>query len=275
METRKQDYCVYVHYYESWTNPFYVGMGNLKRPFNIKIGSRSDNWSNRIKKDGKPNVKIVSYFDTKEAAALAEISVISYLKSKGVKLENVLLGGIGALGRKGSLHPMYGLSHTQESRNKMSESLKGLMAGEKNPMYGMSGEKNPMYGKNHSEEAKKKQSEIKKGVYVGDKNPFYGKKHTEEYKEKARIRSTGIKYSEESRIKKSLAMKEIWQKNREKRLMAVPLISPKGKVVIDINTGVFYYSLMDAEKYYPFDRKELASMLNGEKENKTSLIYAL
>tara|TARA_B110000240_G_scaffold121578_1_gene135793 strand:+ start:614 stop:1237 length:624 start_codon:yes stop_codon:yes gene_type:complete len=36
------------------------------------------------------------------------------------------------------------------------------------------------YGKNHTEETKVKQSESMKGKHLGEKNPFYGKKHSPE-----------------------------------------------------------------------------------------------
>ena len=43
---------------------------------------------------------------------------------------------------------------------------------------------NPMYGKHHSEETKKRQSEAMKGKQVGENHPFYGKKHSDEAKKK-------------------------------------------------------------------------------------------
>ena len=68
---------------------------------------------------------------------------------------------------------MKGKHHSEESRKKMSESMKG----ENNPRFGkhhsaearkkisdaLSGENNPMFGKHHSAEARKKMSELKKG----------------------------------------------------------------------------------------------------------------
>lgn len=48
---------------------------------------------------------------------------------------------------------------TEETKRKQSEVRKGLLIGEKNPMYGKTGEQNPFYGKKHTEESKKKMSE--------------------------------------------------------------------------------------------------------------------
>lgn len=64
---------------------------------------------------------------------------------------------------KGEKNPWYGKHHTEESKQKMSESLKG---------------------RRHTEETKQKLSKANKGKYTGEKHPFYGKHHTEESKRK-------------------------------------------------------------------------------------------
>lgn len=46
-----------------------------------------------------------------------------------------------------------------------------------------SGEGNPFYGRRHSEETKQKISESRKGQCVGQNHPFYGKHHSEESKQ--------------------------------------------------------------------------------------------
>lgn len=43
-----------------------------------------------------------------------------------------------------------GYKHTDETRAKMSTAKIGLLAGEKNPMFGRAGELNPMFGKKHT-----------------------------------------------------------------------------------------------------------------------------
>ena len=45
------------------------------------------------------------------------------------------------------------------------------MPGEKHPFYGMRGEGTPMYGKSHSEESKQKMSTNSKGMYDNGDNP--------------------------------------------------------------------------------------------------------
>ena len=72
--------------------------------------------------------------------------------------------------KSGENHPMYGKTHSEETKRKMS--------GENHPMYGKTGENNPMYGKTHSEESKIKMS----GAKSGENNYWYGKTHSEETK---------------------------------------------------------------------------------------------
>lgn len=67
-----------------------------------------------------------------------------------------------------------GYCPTEETRRKISESLKDRFGGEKSHWY----------GKHHTDESKKKMSESKKGKQVGDKNPMYGRHHTEDAKKR-------------------------------------------------------------------------------------------
>ena len=107
-----------------------------------------------------------------------------------------------------SLHNK-GKPKTEEHKNKISETLKGKLAGENNPMY----------GKHHSEESKKKIGEKSKGkliseahkrilskVHKGNKY-MLGKKHSEETKKKIGEKSKGRCPSAETRKKLSAAKK--------------------------------------------------------------------
>ena len=71
----------------------------------------------------------------------------------------------------------------------------------------MKGEKNPMYGKHHSEETKKKIGEAMKGKNFGEKSPMYGKHHTDETIRKISEAMKGKHLSEETKKKLSEAMK--------------------------------------------------------------------
>lgn len=110
----------------------------------------------------------------------------------------------------GEGNPFYGKHHSEETRIRMGESIKGKCSGENNGMYGKRGELNPNYGKRlsdeqrqavskalkgkskselhkqhwcesmSSEESKRKQREPK----LGEKNPNFGKHPSEETRKK-------------------------------------------------------------------------------------------
>lgn len=73
------------------------------------------------------------------------------------------------------------VSETQKNK----QSIK--MSGENHPNWGRRGDETPMFGKTHTKETRIFLSEISKGRKLnvdrsGDKNPFYGKTHSEETK---------------------------------------------------------------------------------------------
>lgn len=81
---------------------------------------------------------------------------------------NILPGGLGVR-LYGTDNPMYGKHHTEETKKKLSNALKGKMTGENNPMYGVH--------RIFTEEQRKAVSERNKrlGRWVGENNPMYGK----------------------------------------------------------------------------------------------------
>ena len=96
-----------------------------------------------------------------------------------------------------------GIPKSEEHKKHMSEALKGLMAGEKNPMY----------GKHHTEEARKKMSEKRK-AYVGEKHPLYGKHCSEETRNKISSALKGRTLSEEQKNLFSKKMSNtVWMNN--------------------------------------------------------------
>jgi len=87
----------------------------------------------------------------------------------------------------GEKNPMYGKTHTDEVKKRLSEIHTGLEVTQefREKMSEItSGENNGMYGKNHTEETKKKQREIKIGLYEGENNPNYGNKWSKEARKK-------------------------------------------------------------------------------------------
>ena len=79
-----------------------------------------------------------------------------------------------------------GYKHTEETKNKISQSLKGVYVAEK--AY--------WYGRSISEETKKLMS-LKRS---GELNPLYGKFHSEQSKELMRQKALGRKYTEETKL---------------------------------------------------------------------------
>ena len=101
-------------------------------------------------------------------------------------------------------------------------------------------------GRNVSNESRIKMSNSRKGKRVGMENFFYGKSHTP---------ATRLKMS---------------NLRKGKRL---GLENKTSKIILDINTGVFYYSVNDLSKYLEYSKSYISEMLRGKKNNKTQYIY--
>lgn len=121
------------------------------------------------------------------------------------------------INEKDKTHPFFGKHHSEESKKKISNSLKG----EKNPNFGkhrsedtklkisnsQKGKKNHRYGKHNSEEHKKKISIGNKGKHHYWKGKHFSKEHILKIAEKSKRRPNsrkGCKLSEEERKKISL-----------------------------------------------------------------------
>lgn len=136
-----------------------------------------------IKKYGKENFtrEILETFSNPEDMFDRErILVNEDLISSGTAY-NLVIGGSGGFkvqdvddwksklkASRGDRGPFKGGSHSSESKQKISESLKGRPAWNK----GLPG---TWVGKTHSEESKRKISISKKGQSAGEKNPMFGK----------------------------------------------------------------------------------------------------
>jgi group I intron endonuclease len=135
----------------------------------------------------------------------------------------------------------------QETSLETREKRRNANTGENSHMFNKTGEMHHFYGKKHTEETKKKISESRKGkgMIKGKDNHNFGKKHTEETLQKKRdIMLT--RYSN--------------------------LDNPELKIVLDTQTGIFFYSIKEASKAYNLKYPALVSMLNGRRRNNTNLI---
>lgn len=178
--------------------PFYVGKGKGKR-YIICAHLNKYNCSpflvRKIKKIGIDNVVIEFALKNvcEECALCCEVDLISIIGRRSKRegpLVNLSEGGEG----------ISGYIHTKESKQKISEALKGKPAWNK--------------GKNLSDRHKQKISNVHKGRIVsdetrwriskatkGEKNPFHGKFHTKESKQKMSEVLKGHKVSDETKQK--------------------------------------------------------------------------
>ena len=140
-EMRKDKYYVYEHWIDGVC--FYVGKGRKRRPFELK-SKRNKLWNEIVcGRYDEIKINVIKEFDTNKEAIQYETELtMEYVKQNMCK----------ANGKK------YGASYFNKD--------------------------NPFYGEKHTEETKKKISESLKGRYIGENNPFYGKKHTKEALEK-------------------------------------------------------------------------------------------
>jgi len=103
-----------------------------------------------------------------------------------------------------------------------------------------------------SNEMKNKISIANSGV----KNGMYGIKHTEKFKQDRR----NYKHTKESIYK-------ISERSKGGN-------NPNAKIVIDLNTGIFYDCVGDAAIVLGLKRDNLKQWLNGRRKNKSNYVYA-
>lgn len=129
----------------------------------------------------------------------------------------------------GEKNGMYGKTHTEESKRKMSKAQTGKESCTKGKTF------DELYGIDKSNEIKQKISSINK-LRIGDKNSFYGKKHTEESKKKMSqsmmgnippnriaLFADGIEYTDLNSASKATGIKvmTIWHRLRSKNIKFV------------------------------------------------------
>jgi len=81
----------------------------------------------------------------------------------------------------------------------------------------------------------------------GEKNLFYGKNHTEDAKRRMSI---------------------------AKKKMYLGENNPKARLVLNVETGIFYGTIRDAAKTYSINENKLGEKLKGKKTNNTNFILA-
>lgn len=140
---RKQNnnFIVYIHIRPDTNEPFYVGKGIPKRD-RSKYG-RNQYWHNIVNKNnGVFESKILFEGLSEEEALLKEREIELDLKNKGYILANIAECGVKA--------GTTGMKHSEESKRKISEGLKGHVS--------------PNKGKKMSQESSNKKSKSMMGV---------------------------------------------------------------------------------------------------------------
>lgn len=235
-------YYIYRHTTLDTNEVFYIGIGKVsKRRVNSKIRS---SYFERAYNKTRRN----SFWKRVENKHKYTVEILSQnLTEEFVKELEVIL--ISYYGRRdlnlGSLvnltnggEGFVNLNKTEEHKKKIGIALKGRIVSEKTREV----LRLANTGKKLSQEAKNHLSNLYKGTRLGIENPFFGKTHTEENKQK-------------------------WSdaKSRGKNKNA--------KIVLCLQTGVFYDCVKDACETYNINYSTLRSMLQGVNKNKTSLVY--
>ncbi len=168
------------------------------------------------------------------------------------------------------------LIRSKETREKISISKKGKKLSHEHKL----SLKGLRKGYKHSEETKRKMSESNKRLNLGRKfsddinkkkgrkginHPLYSVGHSKESRLKMSISHKGKKRSSESieKFKNSIKGKMTGEFN------------PASKLILNINTGVYYTSIKEAAAYsYPYiSLSMIYKMIGGGCINKTNLIY--
>lgn len=96
-----------------------------------------------------------------------------------------------------------------------------------------------------------------------EKNPFKGKKHSEETRVKMRLAKLGTKIPRE-RVERQAA-KMIGKCKGENSALS--------KLVLDLETGIYYFGIREASESSIYKRSVLGRMLNNKQKNKTNLKF--
>ncbi len=165
------------------------------------------------------------------------------------------------------------LIHSEETRKKMSEKSKGrkdakeeierkrlFQTGRKMPREGVLKSVEKRKGFKHSEKTKQKLREISLRDRDKISNRMKGKKLSEETKLKISISQKGKKRNYSFYKDKNILRKRV-------------LSNPQTKLVVNLESGIFYDCTRDSSIAYGVNYSYLIQQLNGSKKNKTSLMY--
>ena len=94
---------------------------------------------------------------------------------------------------------------------------------------------------------------------------------SEEARKNRSLAQIGKKASLETRKKQSIS--QTGRKHSESTKNKMSINNCKSKKIIDNSTGIFYFNTKNAAESLGINRNHLKNMLNGNKKNKTTLMY--
>lgn len=165
---------------------FYVGIGNLKRPYSKRY--RNKWWHNTVNKYGY-KVEIFIENLSHEEAIKEECYYIKHFGRADLNLGtlvNMTDGGDGAN------------NPSEETRSKISESSLGRKHSDESKQKISQNHAKHNLGKKASQELKDKLSKSHIGIQAGEKHPLYGKHHSQEARDKIGAAHKGMKHSEKT-----------------------------------------------------------------------------
>jgi group I intron endonuclease len=123
---------------------------------------------------------------------------------------------------------------------------------------------------------------------LGNKNPMYGTKKTDAQKEYLSLKFKGRVFTDEwkakilaSKIKSGKHKHGKPMSEETKQMLKLALIekfsgfnNTRSRIVLDVETGVFYYNVKDASLYNNINVNNLRAMLEGRIKNSSKFIFA-
>lgn len=236
---------IYVTYLVTYTGDklpkFYIGSTSEEKALSGKyFGSVSSKKYKNIflnEKKNHPelfNIEILSKHLTKKQAIEEELRIqieLDVVKSSDYMNESLAkVNGFFGRDVSGENHPNFGITHSEETKIKISDKLKGRIESEETKRKKSTsklGSRNSFYGKKHSDETKEKISKTQegkepwnKGIPMSEESKMKlskskkGKKTSEETKKKLSEMRKGKQKSEEHKLKLKLAWIERRKRNK-------------------------------------------------------------
>ena len=174
---------VYRHIRLDKNEPFYIGIGSDENYVRARTKKGRNNLWRKIVSKTDYNIEILYEHDDYNVVKEKEkefIHLYGRLDIKKGSLSNLTDGGEGVLGYVPSFEKSR--IHSLKMKGIKKPNMKGVLAGDKNPMF----------GRTHSKEAREIISEKNRGKFSKEKNPMWGKKRPELSKNNKLLKSKKV-----------------------------------------------------------------------------------